>query len=353
MRIAFACHPSGGRPWSPEAAAAGIGGSEEAVIRMAAGLATRGHQVSVHMRGGVDRSFGGVAYDGWDSLRGARIDVLVTWRRASLSDPVDERAAHVGRRYLWLHDAWPSDDLEARLSSYDGVLLLSQFQRNCHPQVPDHQVVLTSNGIDPAEFAPPHPWRDPHLVVYGSDYNRGLRAVLTGWAEVRAAVPDARLHVFYGWQGLARRSPERAARLKAIFEPLLGQPGVSHLGRIGHAAVVHEYRTAGVWAYPCSFPETSCLSAMKAQAGGAVPVVIPTGALRQTVRFGLATDASYTDPGDDLDGPALVTAWRQLLISLLADPERQRRIRRRMTEESRRLFAWGAVVDQWEEEFAR
>jgi len=320
---------------------------------MAAGLAARGHDVSVHMRSGINRWFDGVRYDAWDSLDGERIDVLVAWRRPSLSDPVDERAAQVRRRYLWLHDARAIDDLGARVASFDRVLLLSEFQRGRYPEVPDHLVVYTRNGIDPAEFAAPHPWRDPHLVVYGSDYNRGLRALLTSWPEIREAVPSARLHVFYGWQGLERRSPERTAMLKAVFEPLLAQPGISHLGRIGHADVAREYRTAGVWAYPCSFPETSCLSAMKAQAGGAIPVVIPSGALRQTVRFGLATEASYTDPGEEPHGPTLIAEWRRLLISVLSDPERQRQIRRRMTEESRRLFAWDSVVADWEREFER
>jgi glycosyltransferase involved in cell wall biosynthesis len=356
MRIVFACHPSAGRPWSPASAgdgSGGSGGSEEAVISMAAGLAGRGHDVSVHMRRGGDQRHGLVRYAGWDTLRGERIDVVLVWRRPSLADAVDERAAAVGRRYLWLHDATAREDLAAQLAQFEKVFMLSAFQRGRYPQVPDEKVLHTRNGIDPAAFARPHPWRDPHLVVYGSDYNRGLRALLTSWPQVRAAVPTARLDVFYGWQGLELRSGERADRLKAEFEPLFAQPGVTHLGRIGHEQVAAAYRQAGVWAYPCSFPETSCISAMKAQAAGAIPAVIPSGALRETVRFGFATKDAYTDPEPRTDGAELVAQWHQGLLDLLSDPERQRQIRREMVTAARNDFAWEGVVDQWEAEFSR
>jgi protein O-GlcNAc transferase len=353
MRIVFACHPSAGRPWSPASARDGIGGSEEAVISMASGLAARGHTVSVHMRRGGDQRHGMVRYAGWDTLRGERLDVVVVWRRPSLADAVDERAAYVGRRYLWLHDATAIEDLTDQVGRFEKVFMLSAFQRRRYPQVPDEKVVYTRNGIEPELFAPPHPWRDPHLVVYGSDYNRGLRALLTSWPEVLGAVPTARLHVFYGWQGLELRSGERAGRLKAVFEPLFAQRGVTHLGRIGHARVAAEYRQAGIWAYPCSFPETSCISAMKAQAAGAIPVVIPSGALRETVHFGFTTKDAYTDPEPRPDGLELVSQWRQGLLELLSDPERQRQVRRAMVTASRHDFAWDGVVDQWEAEFSR
>jgi glycosyltransferase involved in cell wall biosynthesis len=91
---------------------------------------------------------------------------------------------------------------------------------------------------------------------------------------------------------------------------------------------------------------------MKAQAGGTVPAVIPSGALRETVRFGFVTAASYTDPPSTWDGDTLVDEWRQGLTTLLADPQRQRRIRRDMVAAARREFAWSAVADSWEREFS-
>lgn len=321
MRIAFICHPNSGRPWSPADAEHGIGGSEEAVIELSASLAARGHDVSVHMRNGLTGCRRGVHWGNWDTLPHDHVDVAVVWRRPSLVRHVDAWIADIGRRYLWLHDNNTPRAVYDHQDSFDKIILLSASQRSRLPLVPDRLVWMSSNGIDPAQFAPPHPWRDPTLVIYGSDYQRGLRELLTSWPEIRAAVPHARLRVFFGWQGVQDRNPDRARRLKVAFAPLFDQPGVTDLGRIGHAAVADEYRRAGVWAYPCSFPETSCISAMKAQAGGAVPAVIPTGALRDTVRFGFRTRSDYARlgvrPNDDL-----IAEWRAGLIELLRSPER-------------------------------
>jgi protein O-GlcNAc transferase len=158
--------------------------------------------------------------------------------------------------------------------------------------------------------------------------------------------------VFYGWQGIERHHPERAQRLRRTFEPLMRQSGIAHLGRISHLAVADQFRRAGVWAYPCSFRETSCISAMKAQAGGAIPVVIPTGALRESVRFGFMTARSYDDLDEMECGGDLVDEWVDGLIEVLRSPERQLRIRRQMIPASKAAYTWARVADGWEQEFS-
>lgn len=345
MRIAFICHPNSGRAWSPTDAERGIGGSEEAVIHLSAALARRGHWVSVHMRAGRHAFVRGVHWGNWDTLPHDHVDVAVVWRRPSLVRHVDDWIEHIGARYLWLHDNNRPAAVYDQMHHYDKVIVLSASHRRRFPEIPDEQAWISSNGIDPAQFDAPHPWRDPALVVYGSDYQRGLRDLLTSWPIIRAAVPRARLHVFYGWQGVEQRNPARAEQLKATFAPLLGQPGVTHLGRVGHAAVADEYRRAGVWAYPCSFSETNCITAMKAQAGGAVPAIIPTGALRETVRFGFRTDSDQPQSAD------VLAQWLAGLIDLLRSPERQRLVRREMMPWARRTFAWDGVAAQWEHGF--
>jgi len=349
VKILFCCHSSGGRPWTPESCADGIGGSEEAVISVAGLLAARGHDVRVYMIGGPNRRYGGVWYGGWRTLGENHVDVAVVWRRSALGAWLDGRVRRVERRYLWLHDVRNVAEVRSSYLSYDKVMVLSDFHRARYPFVPDDRIMVTSNGIDPAMFGGAHPWRDPFRVVYGSDYGRGLRALLDVWPDVLAAVPGASLRIFYGWQGIERRNPAHADVLKQQFAPLLRQPGVQQLGRIGHAAVAAEYRAAGIWAYPCSFPETSCISAMKAQAGGAVPAVIPTGALAETVRYGFRTARSFTDP--DVHAAALTSEWLNGFLRLLTSPDDQRRIRRDMVPFSRDRWSWSRVAEDWEREF--
>lgn len=190
--------------------------------------------------------------------------------------------------------------------------------------------------------------RDPHLVVYGSSYDRGLEHLLKMWPAIKEAVPDARLRVFYGWNlfdvGYSD-NPERMA-WKAKINELMTQDGITHLGRIGHEAVKKEFERAGVWAYPAHFAEISCITAMKAQAYGAVPCVIEYAALKETAQFGVKVKGDiYDKETKDL--------FCSSLIALLNDPKYQEEVRAEMMPWAREKFKWQNVAIQWNEEFTR
>jgi protein O-GlcNAc transferase len=351
MRIAFFCYPSGTDAWSPSSTDEGIGGSEEAVIHMAARFAESGHEVAVYnRRRGDERYADGVRYAGYDRLADESIDVGVVWRRPGLWQWL-LGGARSGRIYLWLHDAIGAANFEALLGVYRKVVVLSRFHRMLYPSVANEKFLVSSNGIEPSHFAG-FGRRDPQLIVYGSSYNRGLCTLLENWGRIREAVPDARLNIFYGWEVFERLSPARCAVIRPYYERLMTQEGITHLWRVSHREVARQYSTAGVWAYPCSFPETSCISAMKAQAGGAIPVVIPTGALRETVKFGFATMRSYTDFRGLRFPRRIIDEWLDGLIAILRAPQLQERIRSVMVPRCISRFDWRRVAQQWEREFA-
>ena len=348
MRIAFLCQRSDEEVWTAESVKTGIGGSEEAVIHMAELLGQRGHHVSVHLPDAQGRTFGSVIYDDYNSLRGRVVDVAVMWRYPELAEIQAEFAFRARRSYLWLHDLLPESKVLHYERSYRKVIVLSNYHRERFRRLPNDRILLSANGIDAAHFDGNDGPRDPYLLVYGSDYGRGLAILLACWPWIKEHVPQCQLNVFYRWQGIAARAPDRVKVLHRELD--LRQPGISHLGRISHHAVAAQYLRAGIWAYPCWFPETSCISAMKAQAGGAVPVVIPTGALRENVHFGFRTHRGF-DEVETTGAPALVSEWLNGLLQLLGSPAEQSRIREAMIPASKARFAWSSVVDQWEREF--
>jgi FkbM family methyltransferase len=188
--------------------------------------------------------------------------------------------------------------------------------------------------------------RKPLTVVYGSSYDRGLEHLLNIWADVKKAVPEAKLRVFYGWNLFDvgyKDNPERMA-WKDKINKLLEQDGITHLNRIGHEEVKREFESAGVWAYPTHFGEISCITAMKAQTWGAVPVVIDYAALHETVQFGVKID------GDIYDRETK-DAFRDALIDMLKDTDKQEKIRAEMMPWARDKFSWANVAKQWSQEF--
>lgn len=190
--------------------------------------------------------------------------------------------------------------------------------------------------------------KDPHLIVYGSSYDRGLEHLLKTWPDIKKAVPDARLRIFYGWNLFDvgyHDNPERMS-WKEKMNKLMEQDGITHLGRIGHEAVIKEFEMAGIWAYPTHFGEISCITAMKAQAYGAVPCVIEYAALKETVQFGVKVKGDIYDKETK-------ELYKNALIALLNDPIHQENVRNEMISWARKTFPWSVVAKQWHEEFKR
>ena len=188
--------------------------------------------------------------------------------------------------------------------------------------------------------------RNPKVIVYGSSYDRGLIHLLEMWPDIKKAVPKAKLRIFYGWDLFLvgyRDNPERMA-WKAKIDGLMEQDGITHLGRISHGAVKKEFENAGLWAYSTHFGEISCITGMKAQAYGAIPVVINYAALAETVQYGIKVDGDVYDQETKDE-------FKKQLIDLLNDEKRQEKIRSEMTPWAQSKFGWDKVAKQWSEEF--
>jgi glycosyltransferase involved in cell wall biosynthesis len=108
---------------------------------------------------------------------------------------------------------------------------------------------------------------------------------------------------------------------------LLEQPGVRRIeGGLGQKALAHLMRASLVWAHPSwwstgdqEFHETSCISAMEAQAAGCVVVASNWGALTETVQHGTLIDGDPRDPAG---------SWRRQFVDsicrgLTDEPTRQ------------------------------
>lgn len=349
-----------GRPLTPRLIDEGVGGTEEAYINMSRELARLGWRTTVY----ADcREDGAGTYDGvvWRDLaamdRRPPADVVVASDMPLLQERSLTQDSVV---YFWMHVHHDLAEVMGAAANWNKLIVLSAYSRRAYAGVPDERIFQTRNGIDLGYFHQSTTPRVPFRLVYGSDYDRGLSFLLRLWPQIRSACPEATLRVFYGWEMFDWKmaqmretgSPflESWERLRREIVDGLAQDGVTHLGRIGHRQVAEEFLAADIWAYPCTFPETSCITAMKAQAGGAIPVVFPTTALRETVRFGIRT---AFDPLEREDlAPLLGPAWFDGLRSLLNDRAKQEEMRAAMTADARTHFDWSTIAREWSDEFA-
>src|SRR3990167_2296102 len=110
----------------------------------------------------------------------------------------------------------------------------------------------------------------PNRVIYTSSYDRGLEHLLQIWGDVKKEVPEAELHIFYGWDLFSRFYKDNPERMewKHRIDELMKQDGVTHHGRVSQPQIIEEMKKCGVWAYPTHFGEINCCS-------GDTPILMP------------------------------------------------------------------------------
>lgn len=346
--LTIVCGP-GFEEWSPKSLEKGLGGSEEAVVYLSRELQKLGWKITVYANPGKDAGdHDGVEYRPWYELNPKdAFNGLILWRGIGFADIQPQSKFCM----LWLHDVPSNPDFtQARVNYIDKIAVLSEYHKSLlrlHEDgkfipVPEEKIFLTSNGIPPIKV--PKVKRNPHRMIYASSPDRGLPYLLHNWKDIRKEVPDAELHVFYGFDVFDAIHRDNPARLKWKEQvmALMKQPGITYHGRIGHKELEKEYAKSAVWAYPTDFTEISCISAMKAQALGAIPVTTTLAALDETVKNGIKLDADIVLPDSQKE-------YVKALVKVLKDEKGQEDMRKDMMPWAQEYFQWENVAKLWDE----
>lgn len=320
LRILFACGASW-QPWNPkivESPEYRGGGSEVAVVEISKRLAALGHEVMVATDCGTPGVYDGVTWVPSDYLGVAqKTDVLVAWRMAShVNFPVTARL-----RVLWCHDILAHGANEENLARFDKVVVLSNYHRDQvrghHPSLGLEKFEVLRSGADARRFGNQLRPRHPGKAVWTSSPDRGLVHLLEIWPAVRKVVPNAELHIFYGWDMWQRMGtdPMGLMHVQHLVRSLKDH-GVVYRERVSSDDLATELLTAGVWAYPCTFPEIFCVAGVEAQMAGLRCVASPAGALRETILAGSGAGVE----GDPGSLPAR-ESYLRLVVEAMTEPD--------------------------------
>lgn len=298
-RITHAAHQirRPGRPWAvffcgkslenwgpPSLHEGGIGGSETAVIHMAQLLGKAGWTVDVYnMPGMYAGTYDGVGYwpFQWYDANTCP-ELLIGWRQNGmlLAD------YNVGGLVKWCycHDLHMGNNITPeRAAFYDRIMGVSQWHSDYMQMVYPflNNLKPTRNGIDRTRFYH-EVERNPFKVVYSSSPDRGMVELLKMWPLVVRAVPQAELHLYYGWDNIDKY-PQMQQFKQQVVNLIERTPCVTWHGRVNQDELAKEFLSAGVWAYPTAFLEVSCITAMEAMAAGVAILSSDCGALPETV----------------------------------------------------------------------
>jgi glycosyltransferase involved in cell wall biosynthesis len=322
-------------PWDPETIRTGITGSEEAVIYVSQHLAKQGWKVIVFADPPKDSIYSCIdanpRFVDLDFFSTDLLDVAISWRMPHIGKQL--------RRFARKVYFWPEDTIDRRVSvdmvdAFDDVLWISKYQREQWMSITPEFARFTSifgNAINPEEFSQAAERDNPYSCIYGSNYARGLEILLDIWPALIRHYPRATLDIYYGWQHWGCLAREKEAKMKRILPNLRN---VQEHGLVGHAELNRAYSNASFWTYPCIMPETFCTTAIRAQMGGAIPVIIDGSALKETVRHGYRC----AKPQDYL--ATLLKAMSQAESISLTD-------RRKMKQFVLQEYTWEKIAARW------
>lgn len=253
-------------------------------------------------------------------------------------------------KYLWCQDdadlafldkLRDAATAEKIYNDLDGVMMLSQYHQSRWREqlhLPDLKVFQTSNGIPLGKFKPAPLVGRGKKCYYASSPERGLKLLLEVWPEIRHHVPDAELSI------LSSHPRYPGAPRTPLFQELydkakgLESSGVQFLSAVGQNKLREVACQSRVLAYPCAFPETSCICAMEAMASGCVVVGSSVGALRET---------AWRNPLQPFDFEfKWIDAWILDVIKVLMHDEFYTYHATRNLEVAKQM-GWSTIVDGW------
>jgi len=228
------------------------------------------------------------------------------------------------------------------MKKIDVVWVLSAYHKSLLPKDLQQKAIISANGVDVRQFDGKVE-RHEKKAIYTSSYDRGLEHLLKIWPEVRKEVPGAELHVYYGWGTFNKlRTDEKNREWKSwMMVQMRDLAGVHEHGRIDQIKLAQEMKSASIFAYPCHFEEISCISVMKAQIAGCIPL---------TTDYAALTETNLTDlkvKGNPRDDETVLEEYKKQLIAHLKG---EVGVDRAMIEKNaREKFTWTAVAKQWSE----
>lgn len=308
----------------------GLGGSETAIIKLAEAFAHAGHRMITY--GSIDEPgyYYGGCYRSWDHFRPeVKSDMFIAWRVPEAAD----WEVNTDCLVLWMHDTDAGDRLTRdRARKFDYIVVQSEWHRDhmlkVYPFLTKRKIKILGNGIDLNRFTDADfETKQPNRIIYSSSPDRGLNVLLESmWPHIVQEVPNAELHVYYGWENFDKAteiSPDQHKYLEfrqKMDQLFLSSKNVVQHGRINQDELAKEFEKASIWLYPTYFHETYCITAIEAQLGGAIPITNQLAALKETVRNGIFINGDVTNPEVQKE------FVRQTVRVLRMDPQERRKL---------------------------
>lgn len=187
---------------------------------------------------------------------------------------------------LWLHDTWDDPESEflekkENLDKFKKLVFVSNYQQstfNMGRGVPYNKGIVLQNAIEPIPSF--NKTKEVIKLIYHTTPHRGLEILVPVFEKICEVFPNVHLDIYssfkiYGWD--VRDKP-----YKELFDRARRHPNMTYHGYQSNETVRKALQEAHIYAYPCIWPETSCISVIEAMSAGCTVVCPTLAALPET-----------------------------------------------------------------------
>lgn len=335
-----------------------LGGSQSATAYLTAALAKRGHRITVFNAVNSSIQSESVEFVPLAKVSGGYLNAFDVVIVVSVAIGRELRTSGVSRPiFLWCHHDTNQPAVQTLRNpdervAWNGFAMLTRWQAKRYAEnlgISQSSQRILGNAAAPAFHVVPErvPWfsrSTAPVLYYSSTPFRGLEVLLDAMSPVRSAIPGTRLRVFSSMK-LYGVAPERD-QYTALYERCRTTEGVEYVGPLAQSVLANEIARADVHAYPCTFPETSCIAAMESMAAGSMIVATRLGALAETTA-GFAPLLEHAD-NEALSGDKYAAFLIRRLTEATTDDSFADRIDKQR-EFARRHYAWEKRAEEWEQ----
>lgn len=272
--------------WRPKDIETFLAGSQECVVLLAEAFQRLGHTVNVFLHGptkSVKEEYNQVNYDDFSnfSVSDFTTATIILFKINPL--PVDDRLNNVNVIF-WSSDVQKTVQPNRYIKKY---VCLTDFhrKRNEWPNalVIPHGVDLTSLNANRAE-------KEHETMIYCSSPDRGLPTVLSHFNLMKRFHPDLKLYITYGFKIVKQILGQCFSQIRTD-EISLQNICAAEADRLFYCADLPKNELekrlwkSKYWVLPLGQADSElfCISAVKAQYCGCIPVIFRKGALNETV----------------------------------------------------------------------
>jgi glycosyltransferase involved in cell wall biosynthesis len=169
---------------------------------------------------------------------------------------------------------------------------------------------------------------------------------MLAFASIRKGLDGATLKVF---SGMGIYGDDQRDEYSSLYDLAKSLPGVTYVGPLSQARLAQEMSQIDIWAYPCTFAETSCISAMEAMTSGCLLLSTTLGALPETT----AGHAQLMDMDLSRAPGVMATSFAEHCVRTAAEfranPQNAEAALDRQMTFARTNYRWEARAAEWVE----